>query len=434
MAKLPLEGIRVITISVVYAGPFTTQLLADWGAEVIRIESLRHFTSLTRGPVIRPTKASVQAMRLIWTWYYAGNDPGERPWNRYPIFQSHARNKLSCTMDLRKPRGQELFKELVKVSDIVVENNATGTMEKLGLDYEALRAVKPDIIMLRMPGLGLTGPNRNYRTYGSMVDGIVGHHWLRRYPDMDPSKTSGIVYSDGTAGVHGAFACLMALRHRRRTGKGQCIELAQAETLIPYLGDAILDYSMNRRGHDSIGNRHRWAAPHGCYRCLGDDRWICISIFDDEQWRGLCRAMGEPAWVQDPQFADAFNRSRNQDELDRRVEEWTRGRDHYELMHTLQKEGVPAGPVMDDRDAYSDPHLKERHYFEQLSHPDCGTHLYPGLAWKASKTPNALRTAPCCLGEHNDYVYRQLLGLSATEYDELTKEGHIGTEPTPDAV
>jgi crotonobetainyl-CoA:carnitine CoA-transferase CaiB-like acyl-CoA transferase len=434
MARLPLEGIRVVTISVVYAGPFVTQLLGDWGAEVIRVESLHHFTSLTRGPVVRPSKASVQAMRLIWTWYYAEADPKERPWNRYPIFQSHARNKLGCTMDLRQPKGQELFKRLVKTSDIVVENNATGTMEKLGLDYEALREVKPDIIMLRMPGLGLAGPYSGYRTYGSMVDEIVGHHWLRRYPDMDPSMTTGVVYSDGSAGVHGAFACLMALRHRNRTGKGQFIELAQAETLIPYLGDAFLDYTMNGRVHNSMGNRHRWAAPHGCYRCRGDDHWVCIAVFNEEQWQGLCRALGNPAWTEDHRFADSLSRYHNQDELDRHLEDWTKEHDHYAVMHILQREGVPAGPVIDDRDAYNDPHLKERGFFQQLTHADCGTHFYPGLAWKASQTPNAIRTPPCGLGEHNDYVYREVLGISAAEYDELVKEGHIGTEPALDAT
>jgi len=434
MAKLPLEGIRVVTISVVYAGPFVTQLLADWGAEVIRVESLHHFTSLTRGPVVRPSEASVQAMRLIWTWYYAEADPRERPWNRYCIFQAHARNKLSCTMDLRQPKGQEMFKRLVEASDIVVENNAAGTMEKLGLDYKGLRAVKPDIIMLRMPGLGLTGPYNSYRTYGSMVDEIVGHHWLRRYPDMDPSMTTGVVYSDGSAGVHGAFACLMALRHRNRTGNGQVIELAQAETLIPYLGDAFLDYTMNGRVQSSIGNRHRWAAPHGCYRCRGDDRWVCIAVFNEEEWQGLCRALGNPAWAKDPRFADALSRHHNQDELDRHLEEWTREHDHYAIMYALQKEGVPAGPVIDDRDAFNDPHLRDRGSFQQLTHPDCGTHLYPGLAWKASKTPNSIRTPPCCLGEHNDYVYREVLGVSPAEYEELVREGHVGQEPALDAT
>ena len=401
---------------------------------MIRVESLHHFTNLTRGPVLRPTKAQVQAMRKVWTWYYADTDPGQRPWNRYPLFHSHARNKLSCTMDLRQPKGLEMFKRLVSVSDVVVENNAAGAMEKLGITYDMLREVKPDIIMLRMPGLGLTGPYSGFRTYGSMVDEIVGHQWLRGYPDMDPSMTTGVVYSDGSAGVHGAFAALIALRHRNRTGKGQLIELAQAETIIPYLGDAILDYTMNGRVQRSLGNRHRSAAPHGCYRCRGDDRWVCIAVFTEEQWQGLRRAMGEPEWTKDPRFADTLSRYRNQDDLDQLLEEWTGEHDHYAIMYALQKEGVPAGPVIDDRDAFNDPHLEERGFFQELTHPDAGTHLYPGIAWKASRTPNAIRSHPCCLGEHNEYVYKQVLGVSDADYAELEREGHIGDEPAPDAI
>lgn len=430
MAKLPLEGIRVIAISVVWAGPFATQLLADWGAEVIRVETIHHFTYITRGVMIRPPKALVDARRT-WLMGYPDWEPGERPWNRYPVFQAHARNKLSCTMDLTQPKGIELFKRLVAKSDIVVENNATETMEKLGLTYEVLREVKPDIIMIRMPGYGTTGPYKNYRALGANLDESCGHTWLRSYRGMDPSSASYILATDASAGAHGAFAALAALRYRNRTKKGQLIDLAQVETFMPYLAEAVMDYTMNGRVQDTPGNRHPFMAPHGCYRCRGEDRWVTIAVASDEEWQGLCRAMGNPAWANDERFADTISRHRNQDELDRLIEEWTSQHDHYAVMFALQREGVAAGAVLDDRDAYNDPHLKDRGFFEELTHPDCGTHLYPGIMWKMSKTPNAIRTPPCSLGEHNEYVYKELLGVSNKEYAQLEKEGHIGTEPAP---
>jgi len=431
MSKLPLEGIRVTAISVVWAGPFTTQLLADWGAEVIRVESIHHFTPITRGfPFARPPKAVVES-RKTWITGYPQWDPGDRPWNCYPIFQAHGRNKLSCTMDLRQVKGQELFKKLVAKSDIVVENNPPETMEKLGITYEALKAVKPDIIMVSMPGYGSTGPHRNYRALGANLDESCGHTWLRSYRGMDPSSASYILGSDASAGAHGAFAALAALRYRKRTGKGQFIDLAQTETFMPYLAEAIMDYTINRRVQDTLGNRHPFMAPHGCYRCQGEDRWVVIAVASDEEWHGLCRAMGSPDWAKDEKFADASSRYQNQDDLDRFIEEWTSQHDHYAVMFALQREGVAAGAVMDDRDAFQDPHLKDRGFFEKLTHPDAGTHLYPGIMWKMSKTPNAIRTPPCCLGEHNEYVYKKLLGISDKEYAQLEKEGHIGTEPAP---
>jgi crotonobetainyl-CoA:carnitine CoA-transferase CaiB-like acyl-CoA transferase len=433
MAKLPLEGIRVVAVSVVWAGPFCTSLLADWGAEVIRVESLHHFTFLTRGfPMIRPSKEMIRA-RPHWTTAYPDWDPGERPWNRYAVFQAHGRNKKSCSMEITKPKGLEMFKKLIAQSDVFVQNNPPDTMEKMGITYEALKAVKPDIIMISMPGYGSTGPNKNYRALGANLDESGGHTWLRRYRNTDPSSASMILFSDATSGAHAAFAVLAALRYRKRTGKGQFIDMGQTETLMPYLAEATLDYTMNGRVADTLGNRHPYMAPHGCFRCRGEDRWIAIAVETDEQWQALCRVMEKPDLACDERFADSLSRHSNQDELEQIIEEWTSRHDHYALMLALQKEGVAAGAVLDDRDAYNDPHLKERGFFERVTHPDVGTHLYPGLIWKASKTPNAIRTPPVCLGEHNEYVYKEILGVSDEQYAELEKEGHIGTEPAPGA-
>jgi len=433
MSKLPLEGIRVVTVTVVWAGPFAASLLADWGAEVIRVESLHHFTILTRGaPMIRPPKELVQ-LKKYWVTAYPDWDPGEKPWNRFPVFQAHGRNKLSCTMDLRKPKGLELFKRLVAKCDIVIENNPPETMEKLGITYNALKEVKPDLIMVSMPGYGCTGPYRNFRALGANLDEATGHTWLRHYRDMDPSSASLILFSDATAGAHAAFAVLAALRYRKRTGKGQFIDLAQAETLIPYLADPIMDYTMNHRVQNALGNRHPTMAPHGCYRCRGEDRWVAIAVNSQEEWQALCGIMEQPDLEKDERFADSSSRLRHQDALDKIIEEWTSQFDHTEVMHRLQAAGVAAGAVLDDRDAYNDPHLQAREFFQDLTHPDVGTHSYPGLMWKASKTPNRIRTPPVRLGEHNEYVYKEILGISDEEYEQLVQEKHIGTEPVPEA-
>lgn len=429
MARLPLEGIRVVAVSVVWAGPFCTSILADWGAEVIRVESLKHFTFLTRGfPMIRPTKEIIRA-KPQWTMAYPDWDPGEKPWNRYAVFQAHGRNKKSCSMEITTPRGLDLFKKLIAKSDVFVENNPPDTMEKMGISYEALKEVKPDLIMISMPGYGSTGPNKNYRALGANLDESAGHTWLRGYRDTDPSSASLILFSDATSGAHAAFAVLSALRYRKRTGKGQFIDMGQTETLMPFLAEATLDYTMNGRVAGSMGNRHPSMAPHGCYRCRGEDRWITIAVATDKEWQALCKAMGRPELAGDERFADSASRHRHQDALDPIIEAWTSQHDHYALMLDLQKEGIAAGAVLDDRDAYNDPHLKERRFFEKVTHPDAGTHLYPGLMWKASETPNGIRTPPVGLGEHNEYVYKEILGVSDAEYGELAQEGQIGTEP-----
>ena len=439
MAKLPLEGIRVIDLTLVWAGPYGTQLLADWGAEVIRVESIQTWQTNTRGYWARPPDFLVQAGGVLFG--YPDHNPKPRPWNRHPIFNCHARNKLSMTVDLKKPQGMEIFRRLISVSDVFAENNATETMDKLGISYEMLREVKPDIIVARMPGYGITGPYSAFRAYGAHLEGACGHTWIRGYRDGDPRTTSNVFHCDATGGTTLAFTILAALHYRKRTGKGQLIDIAQAETLMPQLGEAIMDYTMNGRVWAPQGNRD-WhgAAPSGCYRCKGDDRWVTITITSCDEWQGLCRAMGNPHWTEDERFADSFSRWRNQDELDRCIEEWTIQHDNYAVMHMLQREGVPSGAVLDNRDVFKDPHVKERGFFEELTGheiepgtgPEFGTHLYPGMSWKMSQTPNAIRTPPCCLGEHNEYVYKQILKVSDEEYADLEKEGHIGTDFVPE--
>jgi crotonobetainyl-CoA:carnitine CoA-transferase CaiB-like acyl-CoA transferase len=223
---------------------------------------------------------------------------------------------------------------------------------------------------------------------------------------------------------------MMALHHRHKTGRGQLIEISQYENVMTYFVEAIMDYSMNQRVHDRIGNRDfHGAAPCGCYHCKGEDRWICITVTSDKEWTGFCQAIGNPAWTQEERFRDRENRSKNQDDLDKLVQEWTSEHDNYEIFHLLQKEGVPAGPVMNPRDVYSDPHVKVRDYFEELTVTDCGTHLYPGQWFKMSKTPLKVRKPPPGFGEDNEYIYKKVISVSDEEYTELEKEGQVGTVP-----
>ena len=439
MAKLPLEGIRVLDITVIWAGPFATMLLADWGAEVIRVESRQHFQVATRGRMARPSSFAVKSQALGYIAWLK-KEPVERAWNRYTLFNAHARNKLSMTVDLTKPEGRDIFRRLIEKSDVFLESNAPNAMKALGLTYPVIREWKPDIVMVSMPGFGQQGPYRDYRALGAHLEGFGGHTYMRGYADMDLSTNVTLFHTDEAAGVSAAFAVLAALHYRNRTGKGQYLDTAQAEALMPHLGEAIMDYTMNRRGQERVGNRDIHSAVQGCYRCkdtepetpAGGGHWVNITIATDEEWEGFCRAAGHPEWATDERFCDQPSRLQHHDELDEHIGEWTRQHDKYAVMHMLQREGVPAGPVMDERDAYNDPHLRDRGFFEELTQEDCGTHLYPGLAWRMSKVPNRLRLPPCRMGEHNEYVYKQVAGVSDEEYARLEAEGHIGMDFVPE--
>jgi crotonobetainyl-CoA:carnitine CoA-transferase CaiB-like acyl-CoA transferase len=233
---------------------------------------------------------------------------------------------------------------------------------------------------------------------------------------------------DAAAGACIAFAVMAALYRRHRTGKGQFIDVAQAETIIPQMGQAIMDYTMNGRDQTTLGNRDPSIAPQGCYQCLGKDKWAVISVEDDRQWGELCRIIGRPELATAPRFADVLSRNKNHDELDRIIEQWTLRHAHYEVMHLLQDAGIAAGAVMEPGDCLSDPHLEQRGFYETITHPEAGTHPYPGFLWKMSKTPSKVRHPPPCLGEHNEYVYKKLLNVSDEEYALLEQEKHIGKD------
>ncbi|MBI4641243.1 MAG: CoA transferase [Candidatus Tectomicrobia bacterium] len=404
MTRLPLEGVRVIDLTHVIAGPFATKTLADMGSEVIRVEGRGGMRTLEPGEEPKPGPISSAS---------------------FSTYHELSRNKYTVAIDLTKPEGADLLKELVRIGDVLIENFSARVMEKLGLGYETVRNLKPDIIMVSMTGYGRTGPYRDYVAYGTGIEAMCGISQLTGWPDGPPIKT-GVAYGDPNAGLHAAFAILAALRYRKRTGKGQHIDLSLLESLAPLVGEFIMDSTMNRRDPTRIGNRHPSIAPHGCYRCKGEERWIVIAISSDDEWERFCQALGNPAWTKDEKFSTVPGRWKYQDEIDQQIEGWTVHYEPREVMENLQSAGVPAGMVSTIRDLVHDPHMKARGYFEQVPMTNFGPQLFPGVPWKFSKTPTPIRMPSPQFGEHNDYVFGQLLGKSNEELEALKRDRVIG--------
>ena len=428
-ARLPLEGVRVLDLTVVWAGPQAVTMLSDWGVEVLRLESRYFFATATRGWRVHPSREHVESLK-VWRFGYPGWDPGERPWNRFPNFQCHARNKLSMTVDLLRPEGREVLTELVKISDVLIENNGPGVLDKLRISYDDLRRIRPDLVMVRMPAFGLDGPFADYRAFGFQMEGVAGHMSLWGYPELDLSSRDNTYVADAAGGIAGALATVAALTRREETGQGMLVEVSQTENMVPLLEEVVLDYQMTGRIRDATANRER-GPTQGCYPTRNDDRWIVLTVATDEQWRRLCGEMGKPELARDPRFRHSLARWRNQDQLDEIVSGWTTGFDHVDLMNRLQAGGVPAGAVLSEPDLYADPQLEARGFFETLPHADVGDVRYPGLLWQSECYPNRLKAAPPLLGEHNEYAYRELLGVSDSAYERLVKDGHIGMDFEP---
>ena len=421
--RMPLEGVRVLDLGQVWAGPWLGRLLADLGAEVIKLESIQIY-DLSRGALAKRTVIGG----------YPNNDPGERPFNRRGTFQHWNRNKLGVTLNLRDHKAKAIFERLAKLCDVVTENFPPRVMRGFGVTYEELKRLKPDIIMLSMPAYGATGPEKDYRAFGVSQEQMAGHADLTGYlGENETPMKSGIDYGDPTAGANGAALILAALHCLRQTGNGQCIDVSQAEATSLLIGEALMDYTMNRRLSRRMGNRHPWMAPHGCYRCLGNDKWVTIAVSSDEEWQALYRAMGRPVWSAEKRFCNALSRWKHQDELDHLIQEWTTRRQHLEAMETLQAAGVPAGAVVNSQERFENEHLQERGYFLQGSSPEVGSHYYQGPPMKLTRTPITIQRLAPALGEHNEYIFGELLGLSKGQIDALEREQIIGKVPLPGA-
>jgi crotonobetainyl-CoA:carnitine CoA-transferase CaiB-like acyl-CoA transferase len=428
--RLPLEGLRILDFTVVWAGPYATMLLADWGAEVIRVESRQHFAPNTRGFQAQTTRDTVAGQPTLASWY-PDTDPGQQPWNRAALFNGHARGKRSMTLDLTRPEGQEQFERLVATADGLVENNVPDNIEKLGITWERLSQINPRLVLVRVPAFGLTGPYRGYRTLGNHMESIVGHPVIRAYPGLGLDYAPTGVPADAASGIAGALAFALGVRYRERTGRGLQVEAATAENMVPFLGEFVMDYTLNGRAWEHMGNDHWWLAPHGAYPCLGENRWIAIACRSDEEWRALCGVMLRPELAEEERFASMEARHANRRALDGEIGAWTAEIDATWLMGRLQREGIPAGVVMNEHDLLHDEQHLARGFFQSIDSPSTGRQRHPKRAWRAGRTPfRPTRHAPL-LGEDNAYVYRELLGFSEEQYRRFEELGHIGTDYDP---
>jgi benzylsuccinate CoA-transferase BbsF subunit len=392
---LPLQGYRVINFGWVFAGPYLSSMLGDLGAEVIKIE----------------TRSRVDSMRL-------SPDNLDRDPDRDPWFHSGVRNQLSITIDMAKPQAIPVLKNLARISDVVVENFSPRVMKAHGLDYESLVEVKPSIIMVSLPAAGQYGPLRDAQTYGPSLTGLAGVDNMVGYYG---ERVLGLqqAYADINSSLHGAFSVLSALYYRKRTGKGQHIDMAQMEAVISIAGEAVLEYTMNGRVLGTLGNRHPTMCPHNNYRCKGEDKWVSIAVKTEEEWKAFCQAIGSPPWTEDEKFADRFARLRNQEELDRLISAWTINYDYYEISEILQKVGVAAAPCLDTEGRFFDAHLQARQTYMEVEHPATGVDWVANSAWRLSENPTEIHHRSPLFGEHNSYVFKELLAMTDSEIAQL---------------
>ena len=408
----PLQGIRVLEMGQLIAIPFAMKLLADMGAQVIRLESTRRLESYRSDSVYR-------------------NDVEGEFWNRGANFYEQNRNKLGITLDLGRREGLEILRRLIAISDVFAENFTPRVIGNFGLEYAELSQIKPDIIMVSSTGYGFDGPWANFGATGPATEGASGLAYTTGYQDGPPVMAE-IPYVDYTAGEHTVFAVMTALMSRLRTGRGQFIDVSQTQAAAATIPEALLDYSANGRLPTRMGNGDPVMSPHGCYPCAGEDRWIAIAVSADAEWRGLCEVLGRRELAGDGRFSGALARWRNREELDGIIGEATAGWDAHRLMHALQAAGVAAGAVLDSKDLLFDPHLRERGFYEvSRHHPSTGMPPLPYASrpWRLSETPAVPPKAAPLMGEHNEFVLLELLGMSEGEVRRLEDEGIIGYAP-----
>ncbi len=414
MARPPLDGIRIADFTWVWAGPYCTLQLAHLGADVIRIE----------------TKNRPCITRVLPPW------PDMKPGglNRSGYFNQYNQGKRSITLNFKDPAAHEVARRLIAKSDVVINNFAHGVMDKLGFGYDAVRKIKSDIIMISLTGYGDTGPYRDYVAYGPAQVPLSGLSALTGYRGWPPMH-AGFSYADPNGGVHGAFAIMAALFHRSKTGQGQYIDMSQWECAMDLLAEGILEYTMNGREPERIGNEDPQMAPHGIYRCLDRpeqvmgvtiDQFVAIAVADDREFDRFANVIGKPQLAGDAKFTTLEARKANEEELNRIVEEWTEPRTAVEVARVLQEAGVAAAVVADNKFlSEEDAHLKDRNYFVYKEHPEVGTRQHCGMPWKLSRTETVVRSAAPCIGQHNEEVLTQVLGYSADEVAKLGAQGAL---------
>lgn len=410
MAQLPLSHIRVVDTSMVYAGPTCGRILAELGADVIKVESLQ-----------RPE--GTRSDRFI------DNDGGARPWNRGGYFMKRNMGKRGITLNLTDSRGQALYKRLVAKSDIVIESYTPRVMRNFGLHYEVLSEINPGLIMISLSGFGQDGPYRDNAAYGMGLEPMSGLSSLTGYEGDAPLR-SGMSYTDPLSGTMGALAVLFAVEHRRRTGEGQYIDLSEWEASLPFVGEALLAAQITGDSPGRHGNHRADMAPHNTYPTLGEDRWVTIAVRSEEQWAPFCRVLGRDGWADDPDLANLAGRKRRERELDDVIASWTATRDAWEVTRELQAAGIAAGPVLRPDDIVFDPHLAARGFFEVIDQPEAGVRPFPRqlVARFSGMDAGVSRPAPR-LGEHNREVLQELLGVGDEQFAELWGNEVIGDTP-----
>ena len=418
MPPLPLEGIRVLDSTYVFALPYTGGQLADLGAEVIKIEGPGR-PDITRGGGLYGT--------------FPDNEPGEDWWNRPSTYQLLNRGKRSLVLDMSREEGREIFRELVTVSDVVMENFTPRVMRRWGLDYPNLRKLRPDIIMVSNTGYGHgDGPYSSYPAQATTQEGTHGHCWVTGYPGDEPSK-AGRSFVDFLSTWSAMLAIGSALRYRNRTGRGQWIDIGMYQAGVMFLSEYLMDAIVNGREGERIGNRHPYRAPQGAYPAAGEDEWIALSVADKHQWRALCRLMERSDLAGDARLGSVQGRQARHDEIDAAISEWTRQHDKYELMHRMQGVGIASGPVLSGKDVHFDSHYRSRNFLERVKYPEdsgMGERIIMGRPYKLSKTPLEVQGPAPKFGQDNVALLESLLGKPAQRVNQLADETVITAVPT----
>jgi benzylsuccinate CoA-transferase BbsF subunit len=406
VAKGIFEGLHVVDFSWAAAGPQVPRELAEHGATVIHVESHRRLCPLRTFAPFKDAKPGI---------------------DRSAFHAEYNTNKLSMSIDLNQPKAQEVARRLIAWTDVVAESMTPGTMGRMGLDYESCGKINPRVIYFSTTQQGQYGPHRMFQGVGHHINALAGFSACTGWPDSDPTMIF-TAYSDFIAPWYTLIAIMGALLRRRKTGEGMYIEQAQFEAGVTFMAPDILDFMVNGRSVGRNGNRDRYMSPHGVFPCRGSDRWVAITVASDAQWQRFCAAMGNPPWTMDSKFATVLGRKDNEDELEKLLSEWTRNFTPEQVMTIMQDSGVPAGVVQTAEDLLNDPQLKHRQHFVTLDHPEIGPHSYHAPAYRLSETPHELKSAAPCLGQHNEFVYKEILGFSEDEIADMIAEGVITTE------
>jgi len=400
--KSIFSGLKITSFCWAVVGPLTMKFFADYGATVIRMETAK-----------RPCTLRISTP-------FKDGRPGL---DRSGYFNHFSSNILSMSLNMEHPLAGEVIKKLVAESDVVMENFTPGVIEKWGLEYENLKKINQDIIMLRQSGFGSHGPHARQPAFGMILAAMAGIPDFIGWPDGGPLPIGVSAYTDCISPRFAAAALIAALDHRNKTGQGQLIDISQFETALYFILPAILDRSVNGREPSRQGNSCDYAAPHGVFPCRGEDRWCAISVSSDEQWSQICRTMGQPELTADPRFMTLAKRKQNEEELNGLISKWTAGYTPENIMEMLQKAGVPAAVVKNAADIYDDPQLRERGLFWPLEHPEMGLFTHLGQSYVMSATPaRPIRPSPR-LGEHTEQVCTEILGMTDEEFAELAGSG-----------